>query len=329
MGGWNRSLIAHEMAHQWFGDKVTCGTWKDIWLNEGLTEYMSGLVVENLDGTASFTSWKGGKINSITTFPGGNLYIYDSQLSDVSRIFSSRITYNKGSMVTNMIRFKMGDTNFFQALRNYLNDPALAYGYALTPQFKSHLEAVSGQDFTEFFNDWVYNEGYPIYTVNVENLGENQSRITINQTTSHASVSFFEMPVPLRLTGSNGQTQDIVLNNTTNGQQFTVSTPFSVTGISFDPNKNIISKNSTATLAKPSFEMDQVISLYPNPSNDNVTIQLPISIELKKAEIYNTLGQLVATETDPKFSVNRLSDGVHIIKITTSEGVIHKNFIKK
>ncbi|ESU23687.1 M1 family metalloprotease precursor [Flavobacterium enshiense DK69] len=329
MGGWSRSLIAHEMAHQWFGDKVTCGSWKDIWLNEGITEYMSGLVVENLDGAASFTSWKNGKINSITSQPGGNLYLYDSQLSNVGRIFSNTITYNKGSMVANMIRFKMGDTNFFQALRNYLNDPELAYGYAVTPQFKAHLETVSGQDFTEFFNDWVYNEGYPTYTINAQNLGGNQTRITINQTTSHASVPFFEMPVPLRLTGSGGQTQDIVLNNTSNGQQFTVSTPFSVTGVVFDPNKNIISKNSTATLGNESFELNQIISLYPNPANDRIAIQLPEAIQLQKAEIYNTLGQLVATETNVDFSLNQLSNGIHLVKITTSEGVIHKNFIKK
>ena len=54
MGSFGRNLIAHEMAHQWFGDKITCGSWKDIWLNEGLTEYMSGLVVENLDGASPF-----------------------------------------------------------------------------------------------------------------------------------------------------------------------------------------------------------------------------------------------------------------------------------
>ncbi|ESU29078.1 M1 family metalloprotease precursor [Flavobacterium limnosediminis JC2902] len=329
MGGWNRGLIAHEMAHQWFGDKVTCGTWKDIWLNEGITEYMSGLVVENLDGASNFVSWKTNKINNITSQPNGNLYLSDTQSEDVNRIFSSRISYDKGSMVTHMLRNKIGDTNFFQGLRNYLNDPALAYGYATTPQFKAHMETVSGINLTEFFNDWIYMQGYPTYTVNAQNLGGNQLRITLNQTSSHISVPFFEAPVPIRLTGAGGQTYDAILNNTSNGQQFLVTAPFTPTGILFDPNKHIISKNSTATLGNSSFELDQIISLYPNPSNDRIAIQLPATIQLEKAEIYNSLGQLTATETNAEFSVSALSDGVHIVKITTSEGVIHKNFIKK
>ncbi|HSD13648.1 MAG TPA: M1 family aminopeptidase [Flavobacterium sp.] len=328
MYNFGRSLIAHEMAHQWFGDKVTCGTWKDIWLNEGITEYMSGLVVENFDGASNFVSWKASKINNITSQAGGNLYLSDTQAQNVNTIFSSRISYDKGSMVTHMLRHKLGDANFFQALRNYLNDPALAYGYATTPQLKTHLEAVSGMNLTEFFNDWIYMQGYPTYTVNAQTLGGNQVRITLNQTSSHVSVSFFEAPVPIRFTGAGGLTHDVVLDNTSNGQQFTVSVPFAPTGILFDPNKHIISKNSTATLGNESFELNQIISLYPNPSNDRITIQLPTTIQLQKADIYNALGQLVATETNAEFSVNKLSNGVHIVKITTSEGVIHKNFIK-
>ena len=150
MGGWSRGLIAHEMAHQWFGDKITCGSWKDIWLNEGITEYMSGLVVENFDGSASFNSWKENKTFNITAISTGNLYLTDAQLTDVNRIFSSRITYDKGSMVTNMLRFKLGNTGFYQALNNYLSDPLLAYAYALTPQFQTHLETVYGSSLQEF-----------------------------------------------------------------------------------------------------------------------------------------------------------------------------------
>lgn len=329
MGGWNRSLIAHELAHQWFGNKVTCGTWKDIWLNEGLTEYMSGLVVENLDGAINFTLWKNGKIGSITSQPGGNLYLTDAQALNVNTIFSSRISYDKGSMVTHMLRHKIGDVAFFQGLQNYLNDPVLAYGYAVTSQFQNHMETASGMDLDEFFNDWVYQQGYPTYTVNAQPWGAGQAKITINQTSSHVSVPFFEMPVPIRLTGAGGLTHDVTLDHTSNGQEFIVSVPFTPTGVQFDPNKNIISRNNTATLGTTAFELEQTVSLYPNPANESVTIQLPSDIQLEKAEIYNTLGQLVETATKVGINTSGLSNGIHIVKITTSQGVIHKNFIKK
>lgn len=115
MGAWNsRSLIAHELGHQWFGNKVTCGTWKDIWLNEGLTEYSAGIVVEELDGDAAFVAWKSGKINNITSQTSGAVYLTDDEATDVNRIFSSRLSYNKGSMVTHMLRWVMGDAIFFK-----------------------------------------------------------------------------------------------------------------------------------------------------------------------------------------------------------------------
>ncbi|MET0760261.1 MAG: M1 family aminopeptidase [Flavobacterium sp.] len=335
MGGWSRSLIAHEMAHQWFGDKITCGTWKDIWLNEGITEYMSGIVVENLDGASSFVSWKNSKINNITSQTTGNLYLTDTQITDVNTIFSSRITYNKGSMVTNMIRFKMGDTNFFQALRNYLADPALAYGYALTPQFKAHLETVSGLSFTEFFNDWVYNQGYPIYNITAHNSGAGQVTIQINQTQSITNsaqtgyVSYFEMPVPIRLTGGSGEQLDVVLDNTTNGQSFVVPVGFIVTGVEFDPNKNIISKNNTTTLGTENFALAQSIKIYPNPTSDILNIGLPASMNLEKVRIYNNLGQTIIENTSTIVPVSSLSSGVHFVEIVTSDGTFHKKFIKK
>ena len=91
-----------------------------------------------------------------------------SDETNVNRIFSSRLSYNKGAMVLNMLRLKLGTTNFLQGLRNYLNDVDLAYDYAVTPDLIEHLEAVSGLDLTEFFNDWVYKQGYPIYSIQAE-----------------------------------------------------------------------------------------------------------------------------------------------------------------
>jgi aminopeptidase N len=330
MGVWNsRSLIAHELGHQWFGNKVTCGTWKDIWLNEGLTEYTAGIVVEELDGAAAFVSWKNGKISNITSQTAGAVYLTDAEALNVGRIFSGRLSYNKGSMVTHMLRWKMGDTAFFQALINYLNDSNLAYGYAITTDLKAHLEAVHGSSLDEFFNDWVYNQGYPTYTITAQNWGAGQAKIIVNQTQSDPSVAYFEMPLEIRLSGAGAATQDVVINHTGNGQEFIVSVPFVVTGVTFDPNKHIISKNNVATLASEAFDLDQSISIYPNPANDILHIMTPTTVQLEKVEIFNALGQLVAQKKDHDFSISELASGMHLLKITTSEGVIHKNFIKK
>ncbi|TAF11881.1 MAG: T9SS C-terminal target domain-containing protein [Flavobacteriia bacterium] len=330
MGAWNsRSLIAHELGHQWFGNKVTCGTWKDIWLNEGLTEYSAGIVVEELDGDAAFVAWKSGKINNITSQTSGAVYLTDDEATDVNRIFSSRLSYNKGSMVTHMLRWVMGDAIFFQALQNYLNAPNLAFGYAVTTDLKSQLETVHGSSLTEFFNDWIYGQGYPTYTVNAQNWGAGQAKITVSQTQSNASVSFFEMPLEIRLTSAGGLTHDVVVNHTSNAQEFIVPVPFVVTGVTFDPNKHIISRNNVATLANESFDLEQTISVYPNPTTNELHIMMPTTLQLDKVEIYNTLGQLVGQKDAIDFSVAELSAGLHLLKITTSEGVIHKNFIKK
>jgi aminopeptidase N len=333
----DRDLIAHEMAHQWFGNKVTCGTWKDIWLNEGITEYMAGCVVENFDGINSFTDWKSNKISIITSSAAGNVYLNDSQLTNVGRIFSGRLTYGKGSMITNMLRFKMGDTNFFQGLRNYLSDPAYAYGYALTPQFQAKMEAVYGApgSLQEFFNDWVYNEGYPTYAVNAFNSGAGQATIQINQTQSITNpaqtgyVSYFEMPITVRLTGNAGQIADFTLDNTTNGETFNVPISFQVTGVVVDPFKNIITGSNTTTLGIKGFDYANAIQMYPNPTSDILNIDLPSNIDLEKIVIYNNLGQKSIETSLNKIDVSNLSSGIYIISFETSEGKFHKNFIKK
>jgi len=328
MGAFNRSLIAHELAHQWFGDKITCGTWKDIWLNEGFAEYLSGLVVENLDGNASFTSWKNSKINSITSQTSGNVYLTDDQATDVNRIFSSRLTYNKGSMVVNMLRFKLGDAVFFQGMKNYLADPNLAFKYAVTPQLQEHLEAEYGQSLSEFFDDWVYKQGYPTYSITGQNWGTGQAKITVNQSQSHFSVTYFEMPLPIRFTGSGGQTHDVIVNNTVNGEEFIVAVPFAITGVIFDPNKNIISKNNTAALGNEAFEMNKAIVLFPNPSSDVVRIQMPSTLTLERIVVFNNLGQIVLEQNTSEISVRNLATGVHFVQIETSEGTFHKKFMK-
>ena len=336
-GAYSRSLIAHEMGHQWFGDKITCGTWKDIWLNEGITEYLSGLVVEYLDGNDFFINWKAEKITSVTNIPStntSNLYLTEAQANNVNRIFSSSVTYNKGSMVTHMLRHKLGDALFYNAMNTYINNPQFAYKYAITTDFKTQLETVTRINLTEFFNDWVYGQGYPSYTISVQNIAGNQAKIVVNQTQSNPAVSYFEMPIEIKVSGVGRATQTLRVDNTFNGQEFIVPTNFLITGVPiFDPEKNIISRNNVITLnpvilSSNNFELEKRILISPNPTSDILRIEMPDNIFFENAIVYNLLGQKVVESNSSLVNVNSLSNGIYSIAIKTSEGLILKKFIK-
>ena len=330
MGSFNRGLIAHELAHQWFGDKVTCGSWQDIWLNEGFATYLSGLTIEHLDGDTSFKNWRSSNISSITSSTNGAVYISDADVTNVNRIFSSRLSYNKGAMVLHMLRKKLGDTNFFKGVKNYITDPNLAYNYAKTPDLMAHLEASSGLDLNEFFNDWVYNQGYPTYSLTWHQPTTNTISIQLNQTQSHASVSFFEANVTIRLNGINGEVLDVVLNNLTNRETFIEDVNFTVSTINFDPDYHLISKNNTTTLGIENnpFILEN-ISLFPNPVNDILTIQISKNITFKGATLYNTLGKEMFTTTNKEINLSKLSTGVYFIKVFTNSGNLYKKIIKE
>jgi aminopeptidase N len=330
MGNFNRGLIAHELAHQWFGDKVTCGSWKDIWLNEGFATYLSGLVIENFDGNASFRNWKQQRINSITSSPVGRVYLSDQDTTSVSRIFSSRLSYNKGAMVLHMLRKKIGDANFYQGMQDYLDDPNLAFSYAKTPDYKAKMEAASGEDLTEFFNDWIYNEGYPSYTIALSQVSTNQVLIQINQSQSNSSVSFFEVSVPIRLVGTGGETLDFQLNNTFNGETFLETVNFEVAELRFDPEFDIISRNNAVVLGVEDFVLGNEFLLYPNPVASELHIKKQDDLSINNIEIYDTFGRRVLKTTDQNsIHVESLSTGIHFVKFTTNKGVYFKRIIKE
>jgi aminopeptidase N len=329
MGNFDRGLIAHELAHQWFGNKVTCGSWNDIWLNEGFATYLSGLTIEHLDGNSSFKNWRSSKISSITSLTDGAVYLTDSEATDSDRIFNGRLSYNKGSMVLHMLRKKMGDTNFFKGIKNYITDPNLAYNYAKTPNLMAHLEAASSLDLDEFFNDWVYNQGYPTYNTEWHQPTVNTIQIQLNQTQSHSSVSFFEANVPVRLNGTNGEVLDLVLDNTSNNQTFTENVSFTVDSVDFDPELHLISKNNNVTLNLENNNfIAQNISFFPNPVNNVLTITTSKNIKINNSIIYNVLGKVIFKTENKQINLSALNKGVYFVKVNTDFGDYHKKIIK-
>ncbi len=243
----SRTLVAHELAHQWFGNTITCGSWEDIWLNEGFASYLTSLYIESVDPWVTSLVNRKNETTFVTSLPGGSVKVDD--ITTTNRIFNSRLSYYKGAKLLFMLQWILGDEAFFQAVGQYLNDPALRYGYATTPDLKHHLENVSGKNLDYFFEQWYEGEGYPSYQISWHPSG-NDISFNIQQTTSQPlSVSFFRLPLPIRVTGANGEQKLIVLDNTHNNQSFTESAGFEVVSVDFDPDAWLVTRNNTIVKA--------------------------------------------------------------------------------
>jgi aminopeptidase N len=307
MGGNSHSLMAHELAHQWFGDMVTLGSWHDIWLNEGFATYLTGLTYENAPGTPWWNQWKSETRNHVMSAPGGSVYCDDT--TNVSRIFSSRLSYSKGAYVLHMLRWVVGDDAFFQGVKNYLNDTSISFKYARTQQLKQHIENTSGMNLTEFFNDWYYGQGYPTYQITAYQPVWDTVYVTLTQSTSHSSVSFFEMPVPIRI-GSPQSDTLIVLNHTQNGQVFAIPVDFWMQSFEFDPDMHLVAQaNLQTNVGIQTQDQPNEIAVFPNPFVNQLFVYAPKPIEW--IQILDITGKEI-------LSTGFLNEGTHLLNLPSN-----------
>ncbi len=314
VGNFSTSLLAHELAHQWFGDYVTCGSWEDVWLNEGFATYVEGLSLERFYSKAAWANWKSGKINSITSSSAGSVFVND--LTSVDRIFNSRLTYYKGSYLLHMLRWKMGDEPFFTALRNYLNGKS--FDFARTDELQSYLEEVSGENLDEFFNDWFRGQGFPNYQVTWDQ-NTNEVLINLEQTSSHPSVSFYEMPVPIRLRGQ-GKEMKLRLDHTYSGQTFSVKADFIVENVAFDPDLWLVAKSTVKKETISSTDHQNILfSIYPNPVSDFLFIKFDSNQKYSWSILDGSGKQVesgIGVRSEEKIAVSNLTNGVYRLNIS-------------
>ena len=322
MGSWGRGIIAHELAHQWFGDKVTCGAWNDIWLNEGFATFGEHLANEKLLMTNSqFMSYLSSEMNYITSSGGGSVYVSDTNLGNTGAIFSGRLSYSKGGYVVRMIKWILGDDAFYSALKDYHARPQLAYGYAKTEDLKNSLLESTGKDFTEFFNDWIYGQGHPTYQIRWNQTADQMLRFKVSQTTSHSSVNFFEMPLPIKVNGTGGQVAYLVLNHTTKNQNFAEQVNFPVVSIQFNYENQILQRNSTVTKDTTILSVNdggkEEMKIYPNPVKDRLSVS-----GINKDQPYEILsidGKLIKAgkySSTKTIEVQALPKGVYLLKVS-------------
>lgn len=331
MGNFNYELIAHELAHQWFGDMVTCASWEDLWLNEGFATYLSGLCYEHL-APQYWLPFKRSWRNLIISQPGGSVLVTDTLNN--ARLFSSRLTYAKGAYLVHMLRWVCGDEAFYQGITNYLNDPTIRNGSAYTTQLVDHLEATSGLDLSTFMENWYMGQGYPTYVLSWAPTGGNTLTIQLDQTTSHPSVGFYAMPVPVHIKNSTQDTT-VVLDHGFSGQQFAVDLTFAPDSVIFDPDLWILSGQNLVLAVPPtSFVTDRPV-LYPSPVAQELNIYLgKEEAGVVEVEILDATGRLhqranrIINDQRVAVEVPGLSSGYYIARLRIADRMISLPFQK-
>ncbi len=327
MGKFNWDLIAHELAHQWFGDWVTCGSWQDIWLNEAFATYLNGLTYDFLRPPQEFTNWKAQVSDGVLQMPGGSVLCKDT--SNAYRIFDSRLVYSKGAMVLHMLRQTLGDTMFFLACRNHLNNRG--GNYAVTTNFIDEFQKTTGKKLDTFFSEWYYGEGYPIFNIVWESLPSGELSIEVEQNPSTNTVSFFHIPVEIQVRNGS-QFYDFKLNLQQHKETFTIKPPFDADTLIFNPYYNWLAsgnvKNITNLLGR-----GEVLLLFPNPAKDKLQIKLLYPNTIKNIFISDHHGKLVTdltTTGNPsnyfETDISTFAPGEYIITAVNQNG---QRFSKK
>lgn len=323
-GFFMNTLTAHELAHQWFGDHVTCSSWSNIWVSEGFASYAEDLMLEYLypaDRAPNMLN----RHNNVMDSLGGSVWVKDS-LNDES-IFDSRLVYDKGAAIVHTLRFLMNDdAKFLSALKQIQFQYADSNASAM--DLIQVFENVSGKSFTDFAEQWYYGEGYPTYGVRWNKDNAN-FYIEVNATVSKPSVtSVFTNDLELLFSRSTGT--DTVMRFSIDGVQTQIAFPNTnnFTGVKkIDPRNWIINKEKpivkdstftvTTAIKTPTLNDFEV---YPNPTSGIVNLKMNTSgdYHFVLLDMKGKVVQQGSFTSDTNFDISQFTQGMYLLQVTNS-----------
>jgi len=234
----NVNVIAHEIAHQWFGDSVTESTWSDLWLSEGFATYFAALFVQRFEGEDAFRALMNNASLAVFAYEKKKLVpIFDRDTENLMELLNPN-NYQKGAWVLHMLRSQLGDDAFFRGIRDYYTTHENAT--ASSENLRAALEKASGKNLRAFFARWVYDSGHPQYELAWYWLGKREVRIVLSQ---RQIGNAFVDPVPVTISTATGK-REIVLKPT--GKLFIERVPLrqKPTSIEVDPQNVLLDETN-------------------------------------------------------------------------------------
>jgi aminopeptidase N len=324
LGFFDYYIDAHELGHQWWGDNVTCKSWGDIWINEGWAVYSEHLVAQYLDPSNFLPNLNSAHTN-VMSAPGGKVWVSGPDTMDASKVFSSRLTYDKGGAIIRTLQFEVNnDSLWFPMIRSFQN--TYKNSTASTQDFKNFAQTYTGMNFTQFFNQWYYGHGYPTFNL-TWNSGPGKVYLKSSQTTSSAtSVPLFITPMEYKLsrTGYPDTTVRVMHSNAIENYSFALLG--TVTNATVDPNQWVINKSTVTkdvTLGLPENYVNQPeINILPNPNNGVFFINASLNGNYA-VEVLDVQGRIIkqTTVTDhTKIDISREASGVYSVIVKDGNG---------
>jgi aminopeptidase N len=257
-------LMVHELAHQWWGDWVTCRDFQHLWLNEGFATYGEALWAEAQSGSDGYHA----EMAASKYFGSGTIIVPDG--ANISRMFNGSLTYNKASWVPHMLRHVMGDTLFFQALREY--GRRHAGGNATTEDLRAVCEEYCGRDLGAFFAEWIYGEYYPDYGYRWSSAPAGNGWDVTLMLAQTQSWQTFWMPVDVAVRTSGGD-RTFVAWDSLPSQTFVFHVTEEPESVLIDPDEWILRTAGALDVDDPAFPVAvRLQAPRPNPAPGPVTL---------------------------------------------------------
>ena len=324
ISSFGETLIAHEMTHQWFGDKLTCKSWENIWLNEGFASYGECLYTEAIGGKSAYDAYIKSFMTSAKTAKG-TIYVQD--VNNINEIFSSARTYRKGAVVLYQLRGIVGEDKFFKILQSYVVSKN-AYASVTTEDFQAIAEQVYGQSLDYFFKEWIYGENYPKYKSQwlaiPQSNGTFKVNLSLSQTTN-TNPAFFTMPIQISVNQGLGDTTITVFNNQANQSfEFVVKQVPSI--LTIDPNNLILKDLTTLNILsnEPAIEDNYGLNIFPNPSTESINVSFKLNKTSDvKLSIFDFSGKEIYAGQEEKMMQGNHSENIRISQFSAGTYIVN------